>query len=55
VAPTCQLGAERRGRFPVMEAETGRGTSVARGPVGPDEEGGSLGGTGPARWAGLIP
>jgi hypothetical protein len=55
VAPTCLLGAERRGRFPVMEGETRRGTGAARGPVGPGEEGGSLGGSGPAQWAGLIP
>jgi hypothetical protein len=41
--------------LPTMEAETGWGASVARGPAGPGEEGGSPGWNGPARRAGLIP
>jgi hypothetical protein len=35
VGPTCQLGAERWGRFPAMETETGQGASAACGPVVP--------------------
>jgi hypothetical protein len=34
VGPTCQLGAERRGRFPMMEVKTERGTGATRGPAG---------------------
>jgi hypothetical protein len=55
VGPTCQLGAERRGRFPTMEAETGWGAGATRGPTRPSEEGGSPRRSGPAWWAGLIP
>jgi hypothetical protein len=55
VGPTCQLGVERRRRFPVMEAEIGRGADAARGPAGPGEEGGSPGRSGSMRRAGLIP
>jgi hypothetical protein len=55
VGPTCQLGAERRGCFPAMEAETERGAGAARGPAGLGDEGGSPGRIGPAQRAGLIP
>jgi hypothetical protein len=55
VGPTSQLGAERWGRFPAMEVETGRGTGAARRPTGPGEEGGSPRRSGAARRSGLIP
>jgi hypothetical protein len=37
-----------------MEAETGRGAGVARGPARPGEEGGILGKGEPVRWPGLA-
>jgi hypothetical protein len=55
VGPNCSLGAERRGRFPAMEAETWRGIGVARGLAGSGEEGGSPRRSRPVWWAGLIP
>jgi hypothetical protein len=55
VGPTCQLGAERRGRFPAMEAKTVWGAGAVHGPAGLGDERGSPGRSGPARWAGLIP
>jgi hypothetical protein len=55
VGPTCQLGAERWGRFPEMEVEIGWGTGTTHGPAGPGGEGSSPGRSGPARRAGLIP
>jgi hypothetical protein len=55
VGPTCQLGAERRGRFPAMEAETGWSTGIAHVPARPGEEGGNPGRSGPAQRVGLIP
>jgi hypothetical protein len=55
VGPTYQLGAERRGRFPAVEAKIGWGAGAARGPTGPGEEGGSSGRSGPTRRARLIP
>jgi hypothetical protein len=60
VGPTYQLGAKRDkgglrwGRFPAMEAETGRGTDVAHGPTGPGEEGGSPRRSGPVQRPGLA-
>jgi hypothetical protein len=42
------------GRFPVMEAEIGQGADVARGPIGPGEEGDSPGRSGLAWWPGLA-
>jgi hypothetical protein len=47
-------GSLRRGRFPAMEAETGRGVGAARGPTGPGDEGGSPGRSGPAWRPGLA-
>jgi hypothetical protein len=47
----------RRGRFPAIEVEAGRGASVACGPAGSGEEGGIMGRGGPVRrprLAGLI-
>jgi hypothetical protein len=47
VGPTYQLCAERRGRFPVMAVETGRGIDAACRPTRPGDEGSRLGRSGP--------